>query len=171
MSSARPVIIRYVRACVVAIVIMLSYGEPYFEAYGQQAPTVSDTGPDVQADASRVLIIPPGQAAEHQPPKDRMLTEEEAYDLVWNLPEIQKEIGSILDQGGVPLSTVALRPSPDSRLEKGTAFYAIRFAGVHTRDVFAELLFYIDAFTGQVSLYDASSGALISLEDWRRQKR
>ena len=98
-----------------------------------------------------------------------MLTEEEAYDLVWNLPEVKKEIERILDKGGIPLSTVGARPSPDCRPKGANSFYTIRFQSVHAKDVLVDLLFSVDAFTGEASVYDAPAGAFISLDEWRRR--
>jgi hypothetical protein len=140
-------------------------------AEGQEAPAKGKSGPDEQADTSRIIIIQPQEAAKTQPKKDRMLTEEEAYDLVWNLPEVKKETERILEQGGVPFSTAGARPSPASQPEAGKSFYTIRFQSVHAKDVLIDLLFSVDAFTGQISVYDSSAGSFISLDDWRGQRR
>jgi hypothetical protein len=140
-------------------------------AEGQEAPAKSKSGPDEQADTSRITIIQPQEAVKPQPKKDRMLTEEEAYDLVWNLPEVKKETERILEQGGVPFSTASARSSPAGQQEAGKSFYAIHFQGLHAKDVLVDLLFSVDAFTGRISVYDASAGSFISLDDWRRQRR
>ena len=140
-------------------------------AEGQEAPAKTQTGPDEQVDTSRITISQPQEAAKPQPKKDRMLTEEEAYDLVWNLPEVKKEIETILEKGGVPFSTVGTRPSPAGGPEGDKSFYIIHFQGLHAGDVLVDLLFSVDAFTGRISVYDAPAGSLISLDDWRRQRR
>ena len=156
---------------IVAIAIVILCVGLHLSADGQEAPAKADSAPDAEADGSRIVIIQPQEETKPQPWKDRMLTEEEAYDLVWDLPEVKKEIGRILDQGGVPFSTVGVKPSPDGRPEKGNSFYAIRFQGIHAKDVLVDLLFYVDAFTGQVLFYDSSAGSPIFLDDWRRQKK
>ena len=99
-----------------------------------------------------------------------MLTEEEAYDLVWNLPAVRKEIEKILNDGGVPLATVGMRPSPVSQPGDENSFYVIRFQGVQSKSVTIELLFYVDAFTGRIRVYDSYTGSLIPLEDWQRRR-
>jgi hypothetical protein len=140
-------------------------------AEGQEAPVKTESRPEEQAGASGIVITQPQETAKPQPKKDRVLTEEEAYDLVWNLPEVSKEIEKILEQGGVPFSTVAARPSPDSQPEEGKSFYVIRFQSVHAKDVLIDLLFSIDAFTGRISVHDSSTGSFISLDDWRRRRK
>jgi hypothetical protein len=160
-----------VRASIVAILVILFCVGVQVRAEGQEAPAKTQSGPDEQADTSRITIIQPQEAAEPQPKKDRMLTEEEAYDLVWNLPEVKKEIETILEKGGVPFSTVGARPSPAGQPEGDKSFYTIRFQSVHAKDVLVDLLFSVDAFTGDISVYDSSAGSFISLDDWRRRRR
>jgi hypothetical protein len=140
-------------------------------AEGQEAPAKTQSGPDEHADTSRITISQPQEAAKPQPKKDRMLAEEEAYDLVWNLPEVKKEIETLLEKGGVPFSTVGARPSPASQPEGDKSLYIIHFQGLHAGDVLVDLLFSVDAFTGRISVYDSSAGSFISLDDWRRQRK
>lgn len=158
------------RLGIIAIILILSCIGMHLHAESQEPPAKAESGPGEQADTSPVVIIQPQGEANPQPKKDRMLTDEEAYDLVWNLPEVKKEVDKILDQGGIPLATVSARPRPDSQ-EEEKPFYIIRFQGVHAKSVFVDLLFYVDAFTRQVLVYDSSAGSLISLDDWRRQNK
>ncbi|HUJ90175.1 MAG TPA: hypothetical protein VLX12_08275 [Syntrophorhabdales bacterium] len=157
------------RLGIIAIVLMLSCIGMQLHAESQP-PAKAESGPDEQAGTSPVVIIQPQGDANPLPKKDRMLTDEEAYDLVWNLPDVKREIEKILNQGGVPLATIGTRPSPDSR-EEEKPFYTIRFQGVNTKSIFIDLLFYVDAFTRQVLVYDSSAGSLISLDDWRRRNK
>ena len=138
---------------------------------GQEAPAKGKSGPDEQADTSPVVIIQPQEAAKPQPKKDRMLTEEEAYYLVWNLPEVKKETERILEQGGVPFSTTGARPRAANQPGGDKSFYTIRFQSLHAKDVLIDILFSVDAFTGQISVYDSSAGSFISVDDWRGQRR
>jgi hypothetical protein len=66
---------------------------------------------------------------------------------------------------------VGARPSPAGQPEGDKSFYAIRFQSVHAKDVLVDLLFSVDAFTGDISVYDSSAGSFISLDDWRRRRR
>ncbi len=150
---------------------MLSCIGMRLHAENQEPPIKAKSGPGEQNGTSPVVIIQPQEEAKPQPKKDHMLTEEEAYDLVWNLPEVKKDVETILEQGGVPLATVGMRPRSGSRPEEKNSFYAIRFQGVHAKSVFVDLLFYVDAFTRQVLVYDSSAGSLISLDDWRRRNK
>ncbi len=159
------------RVSIVAIILVLLCVGVQVRAEGQEAPARAESRQDEPADTSPIVIIQPQEAAKPQPKKDRMLTEEEAYDLVWNLPEVKKEIERILEQGGVPFSTVGARPSPAGQPEEGKSSYAIHFQGLHAKDVLVDLLFSIDVFTGRISVYDSSAGSFISLDDWRRQRK
>ncbi|HME43437.1 MAG TPA: hypothetical protein VKF36_10160 [Syntrophorhabdales bacterium] len=158
------------RASIIAIVCMLCCFGTHVHADSEEPQAKVESRPAEQADTSPVVIIDPQRETGPQANKDRMLTEEEAYDLVWNLPEVRKEIEKILDQGGVPLATVGMRPAPDSQPGEGNSFYIIRFQGIHAKSIFADQLFYVDAFAGRILVYDSYRGSLISLDDWRRQK-
>jgi hypothetical protein len=140
-------------------------------AEGQEAPAGTVSGSKQQTDSTGIVITQPQETAKARPKRDRMLTEEEAYDLVWNLPEISKEIERILERGGIPFSTVAARPDSAGQPDGDKPFYAIRFQALHAKDVLVDLLFSVDAFTGQITVYDSPTGSFISLEDWRRQRK
>jgi hypothetical protein len=169
-KNAKSIIICYVRAGIIAVALVLSCVGVYCHAESQEPPAGTESRPAEPYDTSPVVIIQPEQETKPQPKKERMLTEEEAYELVWNLPEIRKEIEKILNDGGVPLATVATRPAPARQSGEENSFYIVRFQGVQAKSVFIELLFSVDAFSGQIRVYDSYTGSLISLEDWRRRK-
>ncbi len=133
-------------------------------------PARSENGSIAPADTAPAVIVGPQEEAKPQTKRDRMLTEDEAYDLVWNLPEVKKEIEKILDQGGIPLATVAMRPNQSGKPEEKNSLYAIRFQGVLAKNIAVELLFYVDANDGQVLVYESSTGKLIPVDEWRRRK-
>ena len=163
--------IYHVRTGIVAIVLALSFVGTHLHAESQEPPTKAESRSGEQDGTPSVVIIQPQEETKPQPKKNELLTEEEAYNLVWNLPEVKKEIENILDQGGVPVATVGMRPSPGSQPGEGNSFYAIRFQGVRAKSVFIEMLFYVDAFTGQILVYDSPAGSPISLDDWHRQSK
>ena len=158
------------RTGVIAIAFVVFCFGIHVHAESEEPQAKVESIPAEQADTSTAVIIQPQQETKPQPNKDRMLTEEEACDLVWNLPEVRKEIEKILDQGGVPVATVGTRPSPGSQPGEENSFYSIRFQGLNAKDVFIELFFHVDAFTGRVFVYDSYTGSLISLDDWLRRK-
>jgi hypothetical protein len=160
-----------VRATIVAIILVLLSVGVQVRAEGQEVPTGTEGRQNEPTDTSPIVIIQPKETAKPQPQKDRMLTEEEAYDLVWNLPEVKKEIERLLEQGGVPFSTVGARPSPANQPEEGKSSYAIHFQGLRAKDVLVDLLFSVDVFTCRISVYDSSTESFISLDDWRRQRK
>lgn len=141
-------------------------------AEGSFAPTTTaQSGPDSARDAPPVVIISPQQDSEAQPKRNHILAEDEAYDLIWNLPEVRKEIEKILEEGGTPLATVVVRPDSGDDNDKnqgGNSFYAIRFQGLQANKVSIDRLFYVDALSGIVLVYDTFKGRAIPLDEWRR---
>ncbi len=165
------VTIRCVRASAVAIVLVLFCAGVQVRPDGQEPRAGFSGASQDEADTSPVVIVQPQEAAKPQARKDRMLTEEEAYDLVWDLPEVKKDMERILERGGVPFSNVSARPDPGDQPGGKDSRYVIRFQGMHAKDVLIDLLFSVDAFTGRVSVFDSSSGSFIPLEEWRRQRK
>jgi hypothetical protein len=137
-------------------------------AAGQEQPVNSASGRIEPADPSPVLE--PREEAKPQDQKDPILTEDEAYDLVWNLPEVKKETQKILDQGGVPVASVAMRPTLVGQEEEKNSFYVIRFQCWHEKTLSVDLLFHVNATNGQVLVNDSLDGGLISLDEWRSRK-
>ncbi len=122
------------------------------------------------ADTSPVVIISPDVESKPFSSHNRMLAEDEAYDLVWNLPEIQKEIEKILERGGVPVANVAARPAQDREPEAGASFYVVRFHGIQENKAFSEMLLYVDAVTGKILMYDSFKSLLVPLDEWRKAR-
>ena len=131
----------------------------------------SNGEPSAQTDEQKAGVIDPVDETGPKIKIGRMLTEEEAQELVWNLPEVQAAIVRILDQGGIPLSMVGFRPSREAQPGAGKAFYTIHFQGVHVMTPVPERTFCVEAYTGRISVFDPSSGKLIPLEDWRHQQK
>jgi len=153
-----------------ALLVLLFCVGPYLSAGSEETPAGVDSVPAAKPDTARAVIIQSQEEAKPQATKDRALTEDEAYDLVWNLPEVKKEIERILDRGGIPLSTVGVRPSAGGGPEGDNFSYVIRFQGVRAKDVMVDLLFSVNAFTGQVSVFDSSLGSFIPVDEWRHRK-
>jgi len=131
----------------------------------------SNSETSAQTDEQNAVVIDPADETGPTIKTDRMLTEEEAQELVWNLPEVQAAIVRILDHGGVPLSKVGFRPSPLTQPGADKAFYTIHFQGERVKEPIPETIFCVDAFTGQIRVYEKSSGKIISLDDWRHQRK
>jgi hypothetical protein len=131
----------------------------------------SNGEPSAQTDEQKAGVIDPVDKTGPTIKIGRMLTEEEAQELVWNLPEVQATIVRILDQGGIPLSMVGFRPSLKAQPGAGKAFYTIHFQGERVKEPIPEIIFSVDAFTRQIGVYEKSSGKIISLDDWRHQRK
>jgi len=122
------------------------------------------------ADQASVVLIPPhGEPDLNQ--KKAPLTEEEVYDLVWNLPEVQREVNKVLAQGGAPSASVGFRPRTENDPEAHRLFYTVHFEAGQVNTPSTLPVFIVDSVTAEISIYDASSGKLVTLDAWREQRR
>jgi hypothetical protein len=158
------------RSCVVALVVLLGVGFS-LQLSAEDSLVGSNAEPLAQTDEQKAVVSDPADETAPTIKTDRMLTEEEAQELVWSLPEVQADITRILDQGGVPLSMVGFRPGLGAQPGAGKAFYTIHFQGANVMTPVPEKTFCVEAYTGRISVFDPSSGKLISLEDWRHQRK
>ena len=116
-----------------------------------------------------VVLIP---SQEDLAPQQRRgpLTEEEVYELVWNLPEVQREVNMVLAQGGAPSASVGFRPRSESDPEAHKLFYTVHFEAGQVDKPSTLPAFVVDAVTAAISVYDSSSGKLVTLDAWREQR-
>ena len=155
-----------VRATIVLLCVSLWLGAL---ATAEGPPAQPDSGTPVERDEQKAVVIDrPGDPAPRIE-TGRMLTEEEVQELVWNLPEVQRAIVRILDQGGIPMSVVGFRPNPATRHGVDQALYTVHFHGDRIKEPIPGMVFVVDAFTGEIGVYDKSSGGIITLDDWRQQ--
>ena len=157
-----------VRTAIVLIALSLALGAQA-AAEGPSARPESET--TSRNDEQKAVVI--DRPGEPVPATEtgRMLTEEEAQELVWNLPEVQSVIARILDQGGVPMSVVGLRPNPATMPGADKALFIIHFHGDRIKEPIPEMVFVVDAFTREIGVYEKSSGSIIPLEDWRHRQK
>jgi hypothetical protein len=158
------------RLYVLALVVLLGVGFG-LQLSAEDSLVRSNSEPSAQTDEQKAVVIDPADETGPTIKTDRMLTEEEAQELVWNLPEVQTLVVRILDQGGVPLSMVGFRPSRKAQPGADKAFYTIHFQGERVKEPMPETIFCVDAFTGQIRVYEKSSGKILSLDDWRHQRK
>jgi hypothetical protein len=156
------------RAAIILLALSLALGA---QACADELPAQPESGTAAQRDEqSAVIIDRPGEPVPRME-TGRMLTEEEVQELVWNLPEVQRVIVRILDQGGIPISMVGLRPNPGTRPGADKALYTVHFHGDRIKEPIPGMVFVIDAFTGEIGVYEKSSGGIITLDDWRQQQK
>ncbi len=158
------------RSCTLILLVLLGVALA-LQLRAEESSVRSKSEPSVEAKEPSVVITRP---AEENGPKTEaplLLTEEQAQDLIWNLPELQADMARILDHGGIPLAVVGLRPGPDAQPGKGNAFYTIHFQAAHVSTPYPDTTFCVEAFTRQISVFDPSFSKLISLEEWRRQRK
>jgi hypothetical protein len=142
----------------IAAILMLSACGPPFAATAEE--------PDDQA--SVVLIPSQGEPTLQQ--RRGPLTEEEVYELVWNLPEVQTEVNKVLAQGGAPVASVGFRPRSESDPEAHKLFFTVHFEAGRVDKPPTLPVFVVDALTAEILVYDTSSGKLVSLDAWREQR-
>jgi hypothetical protein len=157
-----------VRAAIFLLALSLALGA---QATAEEPSAQHDSGTPVEKDEQKAVVTDrPGEPVPNIE-TGRMLTEEEVQELVWNLPEVQKVIVRILDQGGIPVSVVGFRPNPAMRPGVDRALYTIHFHGDRIKEPIPEMVFVVDAFTGEIGAYEKSSNRIIPLDDWRQQGR
>ncbi len=157
------------RAAIFLLALSLALGAQACAEEPSVPPENAMPGQKVEQKAA----VPDDRTAEPVPSAEnhRMLTEEEVQELVWNLPEVQALVLRILDQGGVPLSLVGFRPDPSTRPGSDKALYTVHFHGDHIKEPIPEMVFVVDAFTGEIGVYEKSSGSIISLDEWRHRQK
>jgi hypothetical protein len=139
-------------------VILLAFFGPLVAAFAEE-----------QADLSSVVLIPPQGEPDLQQ-RTAPLTEEEVCELVWNLPEVQREANRILTQGGAPSASVGFRPRSENDPEASRLFYTVHFEAGQVDKPSILPVFVVDALTAEILVYDSSSGKLVTLDTWREQR-
>jgi hypothetical protein len=115
-----------------------------------------------------VLIPPQGEPSLQQ--RTAPLTEEEVYELIWNLPEVQREVNKVLAQGGAPSASVGFRPRSENDPEAHRLFYTVHYEAGQVDTPSTLPVFVVDALTAEILVYDSSSGKLVTLDAWREQR-
>jgi hypothetical protein len=108
------------------------------------------------------------------PPKKelpRQITDDEADEIVWALPEVQGMIERMKGTKGSPFSMITGYPDPKAEPGKPGAFYEIYVGERHDTHTVRVMNLLVDAYNGSILVYDEVSDRVISIEQYRKQVR
>lgn len=101
--------------------------------------------------------------------RPRMMPEEEAEEIVWNLPEV-KTIASRMKGTAVnPFAMITGYPDPEAKPGEQSAAYEVYVGENHGTHTVRAMTFLVDAYSGEVSVYDEVADRVIPIEEYRKQ--
>jgi hypothetical protein len=114
----------------------------------------------------------PGRA-DVPPNKDlpRQLTDDEADEIVWGLPEVQGMIKRMEGTKASPFSMITGYPDPKAEPGKPGAYYEIYVGERHDTHTVRAMTLLIDAYSGSIFVYDEAADRAIPIEQYRKQVR
>ena len=111
------------------------------------------------------------------PPKKvlpRQLSDDEADEIVWGLPEVQamvKQMKESMETKATPFSMITGYPDPEAEPGKPGAFYEIYVGERHDTQTVRAMTLLIDAYSGSIFVYDEAADRAIPIEQYRKQVR
>jgi hypothetical protein len=108
------------------------------------------------------------------PPKKelpRQITDDEADEIVWALPEVQGMIERMKGTKVSPFSMITGYPDPKAEPGKPGAFYEIYVGERHDTHTVRVMNLLVDAYNGNIFVYDEVADRVISIEQYRKQVR
>lgn len=114
--------------------------------------------------------------ADVPPKKDlpRQLSDDEADEIVWGLPEVQamvKRMKESKETKATPFSMITGYPDPNAEPGKPGAFYEIYVGERHDTYTVRAMTLLIDAYHGSVFVLDEAADRVIPIEEYRKQVR
>ena len=122
------------------------------------------------ADAASVRVLGPC-AAPAKKDLPRQITDDEADEIVWALPEVQDMIRRMEGSKASPFSMITGYPNPEAEPGKPGAYYEIYVGERHDTHTVRVLAVIVDAYSGKVSIYDEAADKVIPIEQYRKQVR
>jgi hypothetical protein len=101
--------------------------------------------------------------------RPRMLPEEEAEEIVWNLPEVKAIMQRMKWTGANPFAMITGYPNPGAKPGEQAAVYEVYVGENHGTHTVRAMTFIVDAYGGKVSVYDEVADRVIPLEQYRKQ--
>ncbi len=121
------------------------------------------------AEASIRVLGPCAAPAKKELP--RQLTDDEADEIVWALPEVQDLIKRMEGTKAAPFSMITGYPNPEAEPGKPGAYYEIYVGERHDTHTVRVLALIVDAYSGKVSVYDEAADRVIPIEEYRKKVR
>jgi hypothetical protein len=122
------------------------------------------------ADAASIRVLGPC-AVPSKKDLPKQLSDDEADEIVWALPEVQDLIKRMEGTKAAPFSMITGYPNPDAEPGKPGAVYEIYVGERHDTHTVRVLTVIVDAYSGKVSVYDEAADRVIPLEQYRQKAR
>lgn len=101
----------------------------------------------------------------------RQISDDEADEIVWALPEVQGMIKRMEGSKAAPFSMITGYPNPEAEPGKPGAYYEIYVGERHDTHTVRVLTVIVDAYSGKVSVYDEAADRVIPIEEYRKKAR
>lgn len=101
----------------------------------------------------------------------RQISDDEADEIVWALPEVQGMIRRMEGTKASPFSMITGYPNPEAEPGEPGAYYEIYVGERHDTHTVRVLTVIVDAYSGKVSVYDEAADRVIPLEEYRKKAR
>ncbi len=101
----------------------------------------------------------------------RQISDDEADEIVWALPEVQGMIKRMEGTKASPFSMITAYPNPEAEPGKPGAFYEVYLGERHDTHTVRVMTLIVDAYSGKVSVYDEAADRVIPLEEYRKKAR
>ena len=111
--------------------------------------------------------------ADVPPKKDlpRQISDDEADEIVWALPEVQGMIERMKGTKVSPFSMITGYPDPKAEPGKPGAFYEIYVGERHETHTVRVMNLLVDAYNGSIFVYDEAADRVIPIEEYRKKVR
>ncbi len=118
-----------------------------------------------------VVIVGDCKPPANAPKKDlpRQISDDEADEIVWALPEVQGMIRRMEGTKAAPFSMITGYPNPEAEPGKPGAFYEVSVGERHETHTVRVLTVVVDAYSGKVSVYDEAADRVIPIEEYRKR--
>ncbi len=101
----------------------------------------------------------------------RQLSDDEADEIVWGLPEVQGMLERMKGTKVSPFSMITGYPDPKAEPGKPGAFYEIYVGERHETHTVRVMTLLVDAYSGSILVYDEAADRVIPIEQYRKQVR
>lgn len=99
----------------------------------------------------------------------RQITDDQADEIVWALPEVKALIKRMEGAKAAPFSMITGYPNPDAEPGNAGAFYEVYVGERHDTHTVRVLTVIVDAYSGKVSVYDEAADRVVPLEEYRKR--
>ncbi len=99
----------------------------------------------------------------------RQITDDEADEIAWALPEVQGMIRRMEGSKAAPFSMITAYPDPNAEPGKPGAYYEIYVGERYDTHTVRVLTLIIDAYSGKVSVYDEAANRVVPIEEYRKK--